>query len=247
MLLCVDSQGRVCWHRVLQNSGLAEHNAAFVEITCTDPRCFKQWSHAEFQNAVATVSAAARRVQAGAMAKVVFHEVETALGFRHNPLGLIADARLCDVVRPVETLTYDWVHSMLQGGVLTAEVEALMASANIDRQRLQGFLADTSWTFPRWCAIKSRALHRIFDERRAAADGAKVKASCSELLGVYGLLRFFFELELSGEPGMAASLKSYTALCTVIDLLLAAKRHQVDIDDVAGVTWSCLHGSIVRP
>jgi hypothetical protein len=225
--------------RVLQNSRLAEHNPAYVEITCTDVRCFREWQHADFQQAVATIEAAARRVEAGTMARAAFNEIESALGLRHNPLGVLADTGLCDVVQPVQTLTYDWVHSVLQGGVLNAEVEALLGRTGIERARVQQFLADSSWCFPRAYRNKARILHRIFDARRTAADESKLKASCSELLGVYGLLRFFCELELTGKPDMCIALKSLQAICTVIDLLLAAKRRLVAIHEVAGITCSC--------
>lgn len=186
---------------------------------------------------MATVEQAARRVEAGTMSRAAYKEVRMAMGLRRNPLGVIADAELYDAVRPIETFTYDWVHTMLQGGVLNSEVEALLELSRIPRERLQKFLADATWVFPRASHDKARQLHRIFDERRVGDDDSnKVKASCSELLGVYGLLRFFMELELSGRPDMAAGLKSMMAVCRVIDLLLAAKRHQAAVDDVAGIT-----------
>jgi hypothetical protein len=218
-----------------QNSHLAEHNPGCVEITCTDANAFRQWSQSDFQQAVATVEAAARRFEAGTLSRVAFGGIESATGLRRNPLGTLADVALCEVVRPVETLTYDWVHSMLQGGVLTTEVEALLELTGIQRVRLQRFLADASWVFPRSSRDRARHLHHIFDARRAAQDETKLKASCSELLGVYGLLRFFMELELAGKADAAAGLLSMAAVCRVIDLLLAAKRRQASIADVAGI------------
>lgn len=111
----------------------------------------------------------------------------------------------------------------------------MLEATGIERERLQRLLADTSWVYPRCSKDRSRRLHRIFDARRAAQDESKLKASCSELLGVYGLLRFFVELELSERPDFAPSLRSLLAVCRIIDLLLAAKRRHVSIDDVAGV------------
>lgn len=50
------------------------------------------------------------------MSRASYGELESALGIRRNPHGLVADRDLCNLVRPVDTLTYDWVHAMLQGG-----------------------------------------------------------------------------------------------------------------------------------
>ncbi len=85
---------------------------------------------------------------------------------------------------------------------------------------------------PRRNLEKSRLLHRIFDSRRSADDG-KTKASCSELLGVYGLLRFYFEMHLHGRLDSDACLRSFTCVCSAIDLLLATKRRQASVEQLA--------------
>ena len=165
------------------------------------------------------------------MTKTAFGELETMVGLRHNPQGLAADAELCDLVRPLITFRYDWVHSMLQGGVLNAEMEALMQAAEIAREEVQTFLRDDAWHYPHRVQTTARRLHRVFDERRVGTDDAtKIKATCSELLGLYGVLRFFVELKLAAKPEAERLLNSFAAMCTVVDLLLAAKSRTVDVD-----------------
>lgn len=168
-----------------------EHLPGAVEITCPDARAFKQWSRAEFNRAIAVVEEAGQRCDRGTMSKAAFADVEVALGFRRNSFGVVADTELCELVRPEESFTYDWCHTMLQGGVLTVEVEGVLEASAADRAALKAFLSDQRWCFPAQTKGKSRNLHRIFDERRVANDSRQVKASCSEFLGVYGLLRFF--------------------------------------------------------
>ncbi len=89
--------------------------------------------------------------------------------------------------------TYDWVHTLFQGGVFITEVEGFLKAAKncgITRQGIQDFLRDESWTFPACRRGQSKALHRIFDDRRrSATEPDKVKCSCAEALGVYSLLR----------------------------------------------------------
>lgn len=212
---------------------MLDHMRGSVEITCPDVRAFRQWQRADFDRAVATVEEAGKRVDRGEMSRAAFADVEKAIGFRRNSFGIVADAELCELIRPEESFTWDWVHTMLQGGVLTVEVEALLEASSATRVAVKNFLSDERWCFPTQTRDKSRNLHRIFDERRLAQDDSKLKASCSELLGVYGLLRFFFELELESKEGMSVYLSSFLALCGAIDLLLAAKRRMASVSQLA--------------
>jgi hypothetical protein len=213
---------------------MVDHMPGFVEITCPDVRAFRPWQRADFDRAVAAVEEAGKRLDRGEMSKAACADVETAVGFRRNSLGIVADAELCELIKPEESFTWDWVHTMLQGGVLTSEVEALLEASSTTRVAVKNFLGDERWCFPTQTRDKSRNLHRIFDERRVAQeDSSKLKASCSELLGVYGLLRFFFELELVGKEGMTVFLSSFLLLCGAIDLLLAAKRRMASVSLLA--------------
>jgi len=212
---------------------MLQHVPGSVEITCTDVRAFKQWTRDSFARAVETVNEAGRRFEAGGMSRAAFNEVETAIGFRSNPFGIVADVALCDLIKPEESFAWDWVHTMLQGGVLTVEIECVLEATSTTKAAVQEFLGDEQWCFPLQTRGKSRSLHRIFDERRAPQDDLKIKASCSELLGVYGLLRFFFTATLAENADMANYLNSFLALCSVIDLLLAAKRRVASLHRLA--------------
>ena len=114
---------------------------------------------------------------------------------------------------------------MLQDGVLTAEIGALLVAADIARREVQVFLQDTTWLYPRASRIKHKQLHRIFDERRASAsnEASKIKGSCAELLGLYGMLRHFIECVATIAPEHDAAKQSFFAACDVVDAILAAK------------------------
>lgn len=94
---------------------------------------------------------------------------------------------------PATVTTYDWVHTCLQNGVFQSEVDGLMAAAaghGVTRTAIQAFLRDTSWRFPKSMSVKSKQLHRVFDERRQAAGSPdRMRCTCSEALGVYNLMR----------------------------------------------------------
>jgi hypothetical protein len=124
-------------------------------------------------------------------------------------------------VDPIAVTTYDWMHTMLQGGVLNEEIEALLTEAGafgISRRSIQEFLKDQSWQFPQCSKAKAKQLHRIFDEKRQSdTQPDKVKCSCAEALGVYGLLRFFLETAIGDEAGLHNHMASFRALCGVLD------------------------------
>lgn len=212
---------------------MARRAGGFVEITCTDRSQLRKWTNEEFERCVRTLHVAARQVELGAMTRTRFAELEQVCGLRHNPHGLLCDADLRCIVHP-EVMRYDWVHTMLQGGVLNSEIEAIMRLAGIPRSELQTFLKDESWVYPHQSTQKSRQLHRVFDERREVERNEyAVKASCSELLGIYGMLRFYIGLRLTGLPDCEAALGSFSSLCHVLDLILAAKRKTVNVTQAA--------------
>ena len=92
----------------------------------------------------------------------------------------------------VACVTYDWVHTILQHGVLNVETEKMMelfAPFGVTRQVVQTFLRGEAWRFPN-SRKKARELHRIFDVHRdSLKQPTRIRSSSSELLGVYGLLR----------------------------------------------------------
>jgi hypothetical protein len=221
-----------------QDSDLADRRDGFVEITCTDPSCFKSWPAAELAVMVDMLGDASDRVVAGTMGVGRYKELSQSIGLNWNSDGLIADLRLRPHFDPIGSMTYDWVHNMLQDGIFSAEAAAFMRACEplgISRNDVQTFLKDEAWMFPMLAKGKAKQLHRVFDSHRLAADNptAKIKCSCSELLGLYGLLRHFFELHVGDGGAVQTEYRSFLAACEVMDLVLIAKRCTGDIVQVA--------------
>ena len=193
---------------------------------------------AEFAKMLGVLTAASERFGREEMPRNAWESLEMSVGHHVNPHGVIASAALLDHIPWPSVVTYDWVHCMLQGGMLNHEVEALLQSstdAGVTRDALLRFLADKEWSFPHHHQNACRRLHRVFDARRAGDDesGVRVKGSCSELLALYGLLRFFFELKLGALDTLQNELASFRALCDVLDIILAVRRGFLAIDDGA--------------
>ena len=201
-----------------------------MEITCDDPSLCRSLPPNEYAITMAAVAAASRRYSAGTMSKAAFEDLEKATGFRYNPHGLGQSEALQLLANPIEVAAYDWVHSVLQGGILVAEIEAILSATTMSREALQAFLADKQWQFPRCNAIKSRQLHRIFDPRRLIEEAPnKVRGSCAEFLSLYGMLRCFVALQLGGDTDFERHVASFNAVCCIVDCILDVKQCLVDV------------------
>ncbi len=75
---------------------------------------------------VDTLGDANARVVAGTMGVGKYKELSQSIGLNWNPDGLIADLRLRPHFDPIGSMTYDWVHNMLQDGIFSAEAAAFM-------------------------------------------------------------------------------------------------------------------------
>lgn len=210
------------WHK---DSGLAHLRPGMVEITCPDAASFKSWRPAEVRGVIATLREAKARVDMGLLSASRYNDLEGSVGLHYNPDGLLASRALESHVNPVDAVTYDWVHSLLQDGVFTVEAQAILQAAHVPRGQVQDMLRDPSWRFPRFRLAKSRELHRIFDPRRVSQDNpGRLKASCSELLGVYAILRHFIECHVADTDELRPQRRSFFAACRILDLLLHAKH-----------------------
>ena len=77
------------------------------------------------------------------------------------------------------------------------EMNALLKATSIAKTELETFLADAAWCYPKASATKSRQLHRIFNARRSVEKKPyDLRGTCSEFLGLYGMMRFFVALRL---------------------------------------------------
>ena len=182
------------------------------------------------------LSVAAGKLASGEMYKTRFEEIEKTAGWNYNADGLGQDRALRPLVDIMQSGTWDWVHTLFQDGVLTTEVELLIehcGSIGVTRIALQTFLRDLAWQFPLAQSGKAKQLHRIFDHHRQSATAAtRVKASCAELLGVYGLVRHFVEHRLAPatDDDTKKCLESFKALCQAVDIILLAKRGLASVD-----------------
>ena len=209
-----------------KDSDLAHRREGFCEIDCDDPAVFVKRTNAALTEAWDLLAVAHGRVQAGTMSKAAFERIEKLHGLTYVPEGLLSDVALRERVRLIDVHTTDWVHNALQDGVFTTEAWLFIKASGIPAGQISAFLADDAWEFPVASAAKSKGLFRVFDSYRSASceENDKLKCSASELLGLYGLLRFFFAVHTPHVAALDPKRLSFEAACRVLDVLLVAKR-----------------------
>ena len=119
------------------------------------------------------------------------------------------------------------MHTYLQDGVFTIEVWLFLTACQhvIDIEKLREYL-EQPWQFPAFLQAKGKLLYRVFSDYRLDSDGNldKLRASASELLGLYTLLRHLFTMRLQHRAGLKANWDSFDACCQVLDIIHACKK-----------------------
>ena len=218
-----------------KDSGTAELDPAanFVEVSCADPTRFRLHTSADVFTAADLVSAVHAQWTAGMMTKTRFENLQKTCGLKFEPDGILLDPELRRHVDVVDSTVIDWVHTALQDGVFTTEafllVQACGEVLDIGFGDLREYMKD-GWKFPAWGRTKSKELFRIFDEARSPKED-KIRASASELLGMYALIRHFVErhlLDVAAE-GFQRQTASFQAACATIDLISLVKQGRVGL------------------
>ena len=216
------------WNVLMLNSDLAHRDRTFVEIDCSEPARFKATESNELFDQVDTLLAMRERVESGNAAKTKLTQLQMVCGYSCTPQGLLADRDLRARVDFLHSVRYDWMHCALQDGTLTTKAFLLLSACRdigVTSQEIENHLK-TDWTFPQEHRAKGVLLWRVFDESRKTLQD-KIKASASEMLILYVLLRHFFEYRLADNATVQAQLRSFCAACACIDILVKAKRRQV--------------------
>jgi hypothetical protein len=168
-------------------------------------------------------------VSQGILPRARLEDLQSLTGINLNRTGLLADSDLLEQFDVVACYTYDWMHCSLQDGIFQVESHLFLKACEplgVQSSHVESFLKRDSWRFPKATEQKAKQLHRVFSEYRAESSSAaqRLKGSASEMLGLYSLLRFFAETAIPSSPAISKNLASFKAVCSVIDLILKAKR-----------------------
>jgi hypothetical protein len=217
------------WNVTKKGTTVLDHDgsAELVDVTCSDFRAFKRQSDEDAQANIAVVVAAARRHRAAELNPTMFNTICASRGLNYHAKGVVFDPVVGELIKQ-DVITIDWVHTLLCDGTFSVECRLLLARSH---EKLgKGFASVAAflqgWSFPMDKNMEMKVLHRVFDDFRHSycEEHDKLKASASELLSVYGLVRHWVAVELSEEPSMANEVASFNLCCEVVDIMLFTKR-----------------------
>jgi len=219
------------------NSDVAHRGEDQVEITCSNPASFRTATKDDLEEITDVLAEASRSHNAGRMTQQRYTNITQALGFNDVSGGVLQNARLREAFDVAEVITYGWMHTYLQDGILSKEcweIVEMCRQSGFGAPELQAFVR--SFTFPSWYRDKGRMLHDAFSAHRFAAnvEAAKLKSSASELLSLYSLLRHFRDVELADPAAdLEPALASFDACCACVDVILQAKHGLLPMRDAA--------------
>lgn len=203
-----------------------------VEITCADYGKFKCWSTAKFEAAIDMLLEAKRQVARRELTQQSYTTLTSAYGFAPSEEGVLADLRLRPYVKPMLQMQYDWVHSVLQDGLLSVDAWQILKSLHDkDRQSFKKLDAHftSGWEWPYDASRRGMSKHVLksaFSQSsvNAARDADRLKTPASSMLLVYSLLRHYILDDNGGAQATALELASFEAACRCVDILLLTKR-----------------------
>ena len=211
-----------------KGSDLAHRLPGYCEITCTRHEELKCWNVDQFKVAIGVVLEARARFHRGELVAARLKDVEKSYGYAFTADGLCADLHLQELFDIQRVIRKDWAHTLLQHGTLTVEAWLLIKACETEGVCRQEDLRRFMFLF---CRPKHRrnlqwGIWNIFSdfsmEKNRERDA--LKTSQSELLTIYGVLRVFFQIHTHGVASVEPNAKSYTLCCSVVDLILLAKK-----------------------
>lgn len=145
-------------------------------------------------------------------------------GVNLNRSGLLCNQQLRSLVPPATTFTFDPMHVFYVSGVVNFEFHLLLGS--IHTQLGLGYASlheacQAAWVWPRWAS--ATCVKDIFTERRARHNQESFRASASELLACYPIVRQWLHSVVVPTGAVREQVQSCLALFEVLDLLDSLK------------------------
>ena len=151
-----------------------------------------------------------------------FEKVEKALGLTYNPLGLLSDMELRPFVRVASSWTYDPTHVCFCSGIAHREIDEFLRCLKLHQVGFASLaeLMTASWHWPRFkqSKVTNRQVQDVFsDARQESFNNNGFKASGSEILVIYPILRWLCADSLEPNGVAIPEVQSFIAMCAVLD------------------------------
>ena len=201
-----------------------------VDVSCTDTKKFDACTDQDYVDNYDRLIAA----KAAGVHNNAFEELEKTTGITFNAYCAFLDAVIMMLVKPITSITYDWLHIFYVGGLANHELfflfKLLRKKLNIKFKDLHMFIT-AGWSSPGFISGSVKVAELFSDARERSMDAAGgMKASASEMITALPYIRHFMEsivLPLSSlGPQVQQAIATFIALCDLNDIILKAKKGQ---------------------
>ena len=160
-----------------------------------------------------------------------FEKLQRDMGFNHVEAGLLQDVALRQYFLPIDCVAYDWMHIYLVNGLYHHEATLLVSMlqkhcSGAKQKDLNDYFA--SFTWPKKLEAASATARDTFKKKAMES----VKSSASEALSMFPVLRSFCSELPTKNAMILPALKSFYALCTVLELLKVVNECNVTSDSL---------------
>ena len=190
------------------------------------------------------------------MGIVARSQMETNLGWNHEPSGIMHDASIVQVAHPVDHACFDWMHVFFVSGVWNILVWLMIQALRplgITLEAMEQYVC--AWKQPK--RRQGLKLAEIFSKDRWANNkgGGHVKCTASEGLSLLPIIACFMSAVMEGARAAGEKLhaRCYLLCTSVVELLLRSAKESVsELQYLAAASaflksFSELYGSEAMP
>ena len=166
----------------------APKGSPLVDCSCADVGAFALHNFDSVHKGIKLLFRNKAAYYSGKMTKTSMLETEKAFGFSPTVEGIWGNIEVARMLNLPVVLTFDWVHCVLENGVLSFEVNKYMdACDSSSLASLEHFVK--AWSFGKMMSQTKTAIIKTIAAWQAGHLGGHTKPSASDLLAATSLLR----------------------------------------------------------
>ena len=197
-----------------------------VDASCTDIKKFDKCTDQDYVDNYDRLIAA----KAAGVSNAKFEELEMATGITFNSYCVFLDAVIMMLVKPITSITYDWLHIFYVGGLANHDLfflfKLIRKTLKIKFKDLHAFVS-AEWSLPGFISGSVKIAELFSDARERSMDAAGgMKASASELITALPYIRHFMETIVMPRANakLQQAVATFLALCDLNDVIMKAKK-----------------------
>ena len=217
-----------------KHSGMEDEELGYVSITCSQRDRLRRWSVSDLHANIDRIREERRRHERGELRTTALKTIIKAAGWHPSESGVMADDELRDAEQIFGASRYDWMHCAMQDGFMSNAMYLVVRHVLIinhgganDATVVQNYLR--SCKFPFMNKNVGPQLYRIFSQEMMKKHTTKkaMVANASAQLSLYLIIEEWALLEAVHSNGALRHVAVYSAVCRIIDIIMAAKHRRL--------------------